>query len=80
MDRRIQLVTVIGAVLLVILVIELVRRRRLNERYALLWMFIVVPWFIRDAVYRLIARNRYRWFGREEACRIPTPELRARFL
>ena len=39
MDRRIQLVAVLGAVLLVILVLELVRRRRLNERYALLWMF-----------------------------------------
>jgi len=38
MDHRIQLVAVFGALLLLILVIELVRRRRLNERYALLWM------------------------------------------
>jgi len=38
MDQRIQLVAVFGALMLLILVIELVRRRRLNERYALLWM------------------------------------------
>ncbi|RSK23903.1 thiol-disulfide oxidoreductase DCC family protein [Hymenobacter metallilatus] len=35
---------------------------------------------LRDAVYRLIARHRYRWFGRQDACWLPTPELRARFL
>ena len=39
MDKRIQTVTLLAAVLLVILVIELVRRRRLSERYALLWLF-----------------------------------------
>jgi len=39
MDKRIQIVTLLAAVLLVILVIELVRRRRLSERYALLWLF-----------------------------------------
>lgn len=40
----------------------------------------VVPRFLRDAVYRVVARNRYRWFGRSAACRLPTPDLRARFL
>lgn len=40
----------------------------------------VFPRFLRDAVYRLIARYRYRWFGRQDACWLPTPELRARFL
>jgi hypothetical protein len=39
MDKRIQIVTLLAAVLLVILVIELVRRRRLSERYSLLWLF-----------------------------------------
>lgn len=34
----------------------------------------------RDALYRLVARHRYRWFGRQESCLVPTPELRARFL
>ncbi|MEY4010594.1 MAG: hypothetical protein RLZZ93_1286, partial [Actinomycetota bacterium] len=31
-------------------------------------------------LYRLIARNRYRWFGRTDACMMPTPEIRARFI
>lgn len=39
-----------------------------------------VPRPIRDAVYALIARNRYRWFGRRDVCMRPTPELTARFL
>ena len=40
----------------------------------------VIPRPLRDAVYRLIARNRYRWFGKQESCWLPTPELRGRFL
>jgi len=44
------------------------------------FVFYVVPRFIRDLVYRWIARNRYRWFGKTESCRVPTPELRARFI
>jgi len=46
----------------------------------LLYGFIVVPRFLRDVVYRWIARNRYRWFGKKDTCRIPTPEEMARFL
>lgn len=42
--------------------------------------FRIVPRPFRDAGYRVVARNRIRWFGRRDACRIPTPELRARFL
>jgi predicted DCC family thiol-disulfide oxidoreductase YuxK len=40
----------------------------------------VVPRPLRDLVYRLVARWRYRLFGRQEACRLPTPELSAHFL
>jgi predicted DCC family thiol-disulfide oxidoreductase YuxK len=54
--------------------------RRLAWPWRLLYALIVVPRPLRDAVYDLVARNRYRWFGREEACRVPTPELRGRFL
>lgn len=43
-------------------------------------MSVIVPRPLRDVVYRWIARNRYRWFGKTESCRVPTPELRARFL
>lgn len=42
--------------------------------------FIVVPRPLRDLVYRFIAHNRYRWFGRTNECRIPTPELRLRLV
>jgi predicted DCC family thiol-disulfide oxidoreductase YuxK len=54
--------------------------RHLPGAWKLLRVFAVIPRPIRDAVYRLIARNRYRWFGKTEACWLPTPELRARFL
>lgn len=43
-------------------------------------VLLAVPRALRDLVYRWIARNRYRWFGRSEVCRVPTPALRARFL
>jgi predicted DCC family thiol-disulfide oxidoreductase YuxK len=54
--------------------------RRLRGAWKLLFVFIIVPRPLRDLVYRWVARNRYRWFGREESCRMPTAELRARFL
>jgi len=40
----------------------------------------VVPRALRDAVYRAIAKRRYRWFGRERACPVPSPETASRFL
>ncbi|MBI4179231.1 lipase maturation factor family protein [bacterium] len=40
----------------------------------------VVPQAIRDVVYRWVARNRYKWFGRYDACRLPEPSVRSRFL
>ncbi len=46
----------------------------------LLYGFIIVPRFIRDAVYNMIAKNRYKWFGKKDSCMIPTPALKSRFL
>ena len=43
-------------------------------------LFWIIPAFLRDGVYNLIARNRYNWFGKKEACMVPTPELKTRFL
>lgn len=43
-------------------------------------IFRVVPTVIRDAVYSLIANNRYRWFGKKEECWLPTKDLKERFL
>jgi predicted DCC family thiol-disulfide oxidoreductase YuxK len=52
----------------------------LGGRWRLLFPLALVPPFLRDAVYDLIARNRYRWFGRLDSCRMPTPDLKRRFL
>ena len=54
--------------------------RRLTGLWPLLYTFIIIPPFIRHAVYNFIAKNRYKWFGKEDSCRIPTPELRQRFM
>ena len=54
--------------------------RHLDGFWPMLFGFIILPTFIRDLAYDIIAKNRYRWFGRSESCRIPTPELRKRFL
>jgi predicted DCC family thiol-disulfide oxidoreductase YuxK len=54
--------------------------RKLQGPARFLWLFLAVPRPIRDVVYAFVARHRYRWFGRTDACLVPTPELRARFL
>src|SRR6185295_16457048 len=46
----------------------------------LAWPWIIVPRFLRDVLYRFIAKRRYVWFGKKDSCLIPTPELRARFI
>lgn len=48
--------------------------------YYLLFPFLLIPPFIRNFVYDIIARYRYKWFGKKETCRIPTPEEREKFL
>ncbi|MBW1618692.1 thiol-disulfide oxidoreductase DCC family protein [Empedobacter falsenii] len=45
-----------------------------------LTIFMIVPKPLRDVVYSFIAKNRYRWFGKQESCWLPTPELKAKFL
>ncbi|HLP83731.1 MAG TPA: thiol-disulfide oxidoreductase DCC family protein [Phycisphaerales bacterium] len=40
----------------------------------------ILPRALRDTIYAFIARNRYRWFGKQQSCMIPTPQLRAKFL
>lgn len=54
--------------------------RRLGRPWSAVAMARLLPRPLRDAAYRLVARQRLRLFGRLDACRIPTPELRARFL
>jgi predicted DCC family thiol-disulfide oxidoreductase YuxK len=54
--------------------------RELGGPWRLLLAGYVLPRAWRDAAYRFVARHRYRWFGRQESCWLPTPELKARFL
>ena len=54
--------------------------KQLTGPIKLLYGFIIVPAFIRNAVYNFIAKNRYKWFGKKDSCMIPTPALQSRFL
>ncbi|MFY0594246.1 thiol-disulfide oxidoreductase DCC family protein [Roseivirga sp.] len=54
--------------------------KKMSGLYPLLYIFIIIPPFIRHGVYDIIAKNRYRWWGKRNSCRMPTPELRARFV
>jgi predicted DCC family thiol-disulfide oxidoreductase YuxK len=54
--------------------------KNLGGRLSLLYPLIIIPSFIRNFVYSLIAKNRYKFFGKEDACRIPTPELKKKFI
>ncbi|MFN3299623.1 MAG: thiol-disulfide oxidoreductase DCC family protein, partial [Sediminibacterium sp.] len=53
--------------------------KQLSGAWPLLYVFIIIPPFIRNAVYQFIANNRYKWFGKKESCAIPSPELKALF-
>ncbi|AGA79031.1 thiol-disulfide oxidoreductase DCC family protein [Echinicola vietnamensis] len=54
--------------------------KKLNGLWPLLYVFIVIPRFLRDPLYDWIARNRYKWFGKRETCRFPTEEDKMKFL
>lgn len=54
--------------------------RLLGGIWQLAYVGILIPPALRDGIYRWVSQNRYRWFGKRETCRIPTPELKARFL
>ncbi|MDW0109952.1 thiol-disulfide oxidoreductase DCC family protein [Sporosarcina aquimarina] len=55
--------------------------KKLDGLWHLAFLFILVPSPIRDVVYDFVARNRYKWFGKkEEACMLPTPAERKRFI
>lgn len=54
--------------------------RQLGGLWPLFSSFLIIPRFIRDAVYDFIARNRYQWFGKKEACPMPPPGIQDRFI
>lgn len=54
--------------------------RKLGGIYSLAFVFILIPKFIRNTIYKWIARNRYKWWGKKETCMIPTADVRSRFI
>jgi predicted DCC family thiol-disulfide oxidoreductase YuxK len=44
-----------------------------------LYMFKIIPGFIRNGIYRIVARYRYKWFGKKDQCMVPNPALKNRF-
>ncbi len=54
--------------------------KNLNGLWPLLFVFIIIPRFIRNPIYSFVAKRRYRWFGKQDSCWIPTPELKSRFI
>lgn len=54
--------------------------KQLSGMFPLLSVFLIFPKSFRDWVYDIIAKNRYKWFGKKDQCMIPTPELKALFI
>lgn len=54
--------------------------RLLGGIWSWLYVFRWIPRRLRDGIYRFVARNRYRWFGKKETCMLPRPEWKERFL
>ncbi|AWH85866.1 thiol-disulfide oxidoreductase [Flavobacterium album] len=54
--------------------------KKLGGFFILMGMFLILPKWLSNRVYDYIAKNRYKWYGKKEACMIPTPEMKAKFL
>lgn len=54
--------------------------KELTGIYRISAIFIIFPKFIRDFVYDIVSKNRYRWFGKQDECWLPTPELKNKFI
>jgi predicted DCC family thiol-disulfide oxidoreductase YuxK len=54
--------------------------RHLRFPWRLLRILCLIPRPFRDSIYDFMARNRYRWLGKRESCRVATPEQRSRFI
>lgn len=54
--------------------------KELGGIFSLLNIFSILPNVITNSIYDYVANNRYKWFGKKEACMIPTPELKSKFL
>jgi predicted DCC family thiol-disulfide oxidoreductase YuxK len=53
--------------------------KNLNGFWKILYIFSVIPSPLRDLIYDFVARNRYKWFGKRETCRVPSKDVKERF-
>lgn len=54
--------------------------RQLKMPWPLMYIFIIIPKFIRDRIYDFIGNHRYQWFGKFDSCWIPDDESRKKFI
>ena len=54
--------------------------KHLDGPWKIFFLFIIVPRPIRDFFYNILAKKRYKWFGKKESCFLPTPDIKKRFL
>lgn len=54
--------------------------KNLTGSWKALYAFIIIPKPIRDFFYNIFAANRYKWFGKQNSCRLPSPDDQKRFL
>ncbi|WP_391118043.1 thiol-disulfide oxidoreductase DCC family protein [Psychrobacillus sp. L3] len=54
--------------------------KHLKGMWKVFYIFKVIPKTLREVLYKIFAKNRYKWFGKKDSCMIPSPEIRNRFL
>lgn len=54
--------------------------RRLGALWKIVYVFMLVPRPVRDYIYDIVARNRYKWYGKRAECMIPSSDIESRFL
>lgn len=54
--------------------------KHLDGIHSLAFSLIIIPAIVRDFIYDIFARNRYKWFGKKEVCMIPTEEIKSKFI
>lgn len=54
--------------------------KQLSGPYPLLYAFIIIPEFIRNFIYRIVAKYRYKWFGKTETCWLPPKSVKEKFI
>ncbi|RYG73354.1 thiol-disulfide oxidoreductase DCC family protein [Lentibacillus lipolyticus] len=54
--------------------------KKLTGVWKIFYCLLIIPKWLRDYVYGIVAKNRYKWFGKKDSCMLPSPEIRNRFL